>query len=109
MKGAVTLERGNNQFTLGVAGQRNHRLPLYFAPPLAMDTDTIPAASGMANMAQTRTSWQVSARARRTLKRLSGGQTVGVVGEAFVPVGQNSVPRTVISSRAVRAGLVFGF
>jgi hypothetical protein len=64
----------------------------------------------MANMAQTRTGWQVSARARRTLKRLPGGQTVAVAGEAFVPVGQNSVPRTgVISSRAVRAGLVFGF
>lgn len=66
-------------------------------------------------MAQTRTNWQLLARARRTLSRLAGGQTVGVIGEAFVPLSARDVsPLSGLgsqgpSSRAVRFGPVFGF
>jgi hypothetical protein len=115
VRAAITLDTGDSQFTLGVIGQRNHRLPAYLAQSPGADADTIQAASGMASMAQTHTNWQLLARARRTLSRLAGGQTVGIVGEAFVPLSARDVsPLSGLgaqgpSSRAVRFGPVFGF
>lgn len=113
--------------SIGVAllGSRNYRMPRFMAQPLGSRLDTTPTgASAYSDLSSNRTEWLVSVGARRTLKTFSGGQTLGVVGEAWLPLPSSAdlqrahtslpapSPRTdipLLPSRAVRAGITFGF
>lgn len=84
---------GGAHLDLSMRASRNYRLPRYMAQPLGMTADTTPAwASSYADMASNRTEWTVSARVERTLKTLRGGQTIGVVGDAWTPMNTSRDP-----------------
>ena len=77
------------------------------------DDLALPLAS-FTDLSQRSIQWEVSARVEKTLKRTSGGRTIGAVGDVFIPLNRVSPPpggsdQPVPQSRAVRFGLVFGF
>jgi len=109
---------------VAVLGSRNYRLPRYMAQPLGTAVDVTPAgAMSYSDLSSSRTEWTVSARVQRTLKTLRGGQTIGIVGDAWLPlndsldparIGTNSppYPRTdvpLLPAKAIRVGVTFGF
>jgi len=102
-------------FSVGAVGSRSARLPLFVSTILANPQTPMPMpdVSSLSDLAQSNYTWQVVAAARKSLFTSTGGVTVGVAGDVFIPVGSQSsdiVPQNpVIPSRAVRFGVTFGF
>lgn len=109
---------------LSLRASRNYRLPRYMAQPLGVTADTTPSwASPYSDLTSNRTEWTVSARVERTVKTLRGGQTISVVGDAWMPVntgpdparnlGGGSSPSItdlpLLPSKTVRFGVTFAF
>mgnify|MGYP001022100384 CR=1 FL=1 len=122
---SVNVSLAGTAVGLAVMGSRNYRMPRYMAQPLGSTSDTTPpGASAYSDLASNRTEWIVSARVRRTLKTFSGGQTLGVVADGWLPLTSlfdparlrsnlpPPAPRTdvpLLPSKAIRAGVSFGF
>lgn len=93
-----SLGDDRQRLTLGLAGQRNARLPLFMTETLAGDALPMPP-SAMTTMGDTLTRWQATVQAERLLWRSRGGVTLHLVGEAVVPL----VPSGSEQSGAVRS------
>jgi hypothetical protein len=96
-----------NHVTFGVVGQRNERLPLFMTEPIGAAIGPAPPPSQSTLMSDTRTQWTTSIAAEKTLHERRGGQTLGVLGQAFLPLGAaGAAPKAVDtpapSQRAVR-------
>lgn len=120
----TSFDVGRTRVGLALLGSRNYRLPRYMAQPLGTTADTTPAwAASYSDLASNRTEWTVSARVQRTLKTLRGGQTIGVVGDAWTPVNTGPDPARILGgaaapsitdmpllpSKTVRFGVTFAF
>jgi hypothetical protein len=105
---------GGAQFTLGVVGSRNNRLPLFMTRTLGSNHDLTVPVSSSADLSSSTIQWQLSAAVRKTLKQMSGDRTIGVVGDVFTPlrsaaVGRNGTDAPVQPSKAGRLGVALGF
>jgi hypothetical protein len=114
VRSRVTYAAAGARLTLGVVGHRNYQLPLFMSETLAGDYDLVAPESSPADLSRNQTRWQLSARVQKTVKRLSGGQTIGLVGDAFIPIGSEApavsardAPKP--PSAAVRFGIILGF
>ena len=84
----------DTQVSFGVVGQRNTRLPLFMTQPIG-GTPQAEAPSSLTPMGDTRTQWQLILGAEQTLWRRATGSTLGVLGEAFLPLPSvTPAPRT---------------
>jgi hypothetical protein len=89
-------------------------LPLYLSQPFGANYDLTPPVSSFAGMADNRTQWLLSAAVRKTIKRMSEGQTIGIGVDAFVPISWDAVapgaPDTrALPSKALRINAVRAF
>jgi hypothetical protein len=114
IKGQVSYTgAGGTLITVGAIGSRNNRLPLFMSQPLGVNQDLTPQVSSSADLSRNTIQWQLTASVKKTLKRMSGGQTIGLVGDVFIPIGSEDSHRNpegpVLQSKAIRAGLMFGF
>jgi hypothetical protein len=96
--------------TFGVVGQRNERLPLYMSVPIGTAIGPAPPRSGANATLDTRTHWLATIAAEKTLLGRKSDGTLGVLGEAFLPVGvfrpkSDTVVPPVPSGGAVRGAL----
>ena len=111
--GDIHIGGRSASFSVGAMGSRNARLPLFMSTTVANARIPMPDVSSLSDMAMSNTTWQVIAAARKNLFTSKGGVTVGVAGDAFIPVGSQSsdiVPQNpVIPSRAVRFSVTLGF
>ena len=81
---------------------------------LGGDHDLTAPESSLTDMSRSQTRWQVSARVQKTVKRMSGGQTIGLFADVFIPInsevaGAGAPDAPVLRSRAIRFGVVLGF
>jgi hypothetical protein len=115
MRSQVTYSAGRGtQVTFGAIGSRNNQLPLFMSQTLGSNQDLTMPVSSSANISRTTIQWQLSAAVKKTLKQLPGGQTIGLVGDVFIPIGTEVNGRgtgdvPVLQSKAFRLGLAFGF
>jgi hypothetical protein len=106
---AARVRRGDdrNWVSFGVVGQRNARLPLFMTTlPGELAPGDEPASSWTAT-GDPRTHWQAVVQAERTLWDGPGSDTLGVLGEAFLPLALKTGPPAAgdaprAPSRAVR-------
>lgn len=73
--------------TFGVVGQRNERLPLYMSVPIGAPIGPAPPPSLANATMDTRTHWLTTIAAEKALDVRQGGGTLGILGEAFLPLG----------------------
>lgn len=114
VRSSVTYAGAGAQVTFGVVGHRNYQLPLFMSQALGGDHDLTAPESSLTDMSRSQTRWQVSARVQKTVKRMSGGQTIGLFADVFIPInsevaGAGAPDAPVLRSRAIRFGVVLGF
>ena len=88
----LTLGDTANYVRVGVIGQTNARLPLFMTTPIGGTASAQEPASSMTSMGDPGTHWQVSIAAEQTPLGLRGGQTIGVLAEAFLPLALKTGP-----------------
>lgn len=95
LHGTAGVGNDNQRLTVGLAVQRNARLPLFLTETLGGVALPEPRSSFSA-MGDSVDRWQATVQYERLLWRSRTGATVGVVGEAFVPIvpwgGERDVP-----------------
>jgi hypothetical protein len=101
LKAGVSYVGTDAEVTLGVIGYRNYRLPLYPSQPFRANYDLTPPVSSFADMADNRTQWLLSAAVRKTIKRMSEGQTIGIGVDAFVPISWDGAAPGAPDTRAL--------
>jgi hypothetical protein len=76
--------------------------------------DVTPPVSSFTDMSRGRTDWLLTLQVEKTFKRTNLGNTLGVVGDVWLPLsrerslpGGPDAPR--LRSRAGRLGLIFDF
>jgi hypothetical protein len=75
----------DTRVSFGVVGQRNTWLPLFMTQPIG--GEPLPEVpSSLTPMGDTRTQWQLTLGAEQTLLRRGTGPSLGVLGEAFLPL-----------------------
>jgi hypothetical protein len=98
--------------SFGALGSRDYRLPVFMSTVLAGAEIPTPALSSLTDMSRGAMTWQGTASAKATVFTSKRGVTVGVAGDVFIPIGTET-PQTphnpVLSSRAIRFGVTFGF
>ena len=106
--------RADARVTFGIVGYRNYKLPLFMSQTINANPNFTTAASSLVDMSDNQTRWQLSVRAQKTIKRMSRGPTLGLVGDVFIPItsafaapGAPDVP--VLPSKALRVGVVLAF
>jgi hypothetical protein len=81
--GALAWQVGGGGFGVRVTGQRGARLPLFMTPP---GSSYVPRASDVM-LSDSRTQWQVTLSAERTMWTSRGGGTWSLFGDLFLPLG----------------------
>ena len=75
----------DTRVSFGVVGQRNTWLPLFMTQPIG--GEPLPEVpSSLTPMGDTRTQWQLILGAEQTLWDRATGPSLGVLGEAFLPL-----------------------
>lgn len=73
--------------TFGVVGQRNERTPLFMSVPIGTAIGPAPPRSNANATPDTRTHWLATIAVDKTLFEGRNGGSLGVLGEAFLPLG----------------------
>lgn len=84
---SYTVGEAFNHVSFGVVGHRNERLPLFMTVPIGTPIGPAPAPSYGNATSDTRAHWLATIAAEKTLYGWDGGQTLGALGEAFLPLG----------------------
>lgn len=111
LRAGVSYVGPGTQATFGVVGYRNYKLPLFMSQPLGASQDLTPPVSSFVDMADARTRWLLSAAVRKTIMRMSEGQTIGLGADVFMPITWDAASPgapdvRALPSKALRFGVV---
>ncbi|MGE0448018.1 MAG: hypothetical protein AB7Q29_00360 [Vicinamibacterales bacterium] len=110
-----SLQAGRNRtaLMLQAVGRRDYRLPLFMSTTLGGGEIPSPGGAALTDMSAGQVTWQAAASVRHQLITTKRGATIGIVGEAFLPLGPQDragLPNNpVVAGRAIRFGVTFGF
>jgi hypothetical protein len=113
--GGFTYSSNNGTVTrIGFLGYANYRIPPVITQTIGSGQDlTLPLGS-FADLSQQQVQWMLTAGVEKTVIRMPGGETIGAVGDVFVPLNKVSpsivVPETQVPApTTVRGGVKLGF
>jgi hypothetical protein len=116
-RASVGLTYSSNNGTvarIGLLGYANYRVPPVITQLIGSNQDlTLPLVS-FADLSQQQVQWVLTGTVEKTLMRMPGGETVGALGDIFVPLNEVSpsiaVPETQVPPPiTVRGGVKLGF